>query len=79
MDLLRNGELKNFPLGKYIRREYRAIGFFFNWTYTSTNSPENVKADAKEKEHLRKRSCLHLENAFCMRQGVKREKRSAYR
>ena len=28
MDLLRNGELKNFPLGKYIRREYRAIGFF---------------------------------------------------
>ena len=28
MDLLRNGELKNFPLGKYMRREYRAIGLF---------------------------------------------------
>ena len=34
---------------KYIRREYREIGFF-PWTYTSINYPKNVYADAKYEE-----------------------------
>ena len=60
---------------KYIRREYREIGFF-PWTYTSINYPKNVYADAKyeEKNLSSLGKCVTY-----MRQGVKWEKRSAYR